>query len=517
MASSPDYPHLTWTQTAPHRWERWTDEPEEFYHCIAKQWAGSGRMFFAMTGFASISVDVEADTSDSTQTGQRLEAALRHAWLCIRHDHPTIASWVEWDASGEGRFRKVYESFASEADREAWLEATFKTIETPLSGEEWANDDPPAPKLPTLFVIASSSAAVTQQKSVRRDLVFRSPHEVIDGIGTLQLLGNLLSKAAEAYDHPTAESTLSFGDEHQYLSPPFRVAAEIPKKASAADISCLEEIVAENKRLQSTASICTLPFTPGAQDPGVHKRTFITLTEAQTKALLAACKSASLTPTHVYHAAIALALRDLQPADPPRDVRYISYSLINHRKHCKPPYNTPQHPVNVIHSTSGRSLALDMRIPPPAPSQTPGSSEFSALVSQVQAFYTSIAADKTHLARTPTFWTRGTPSLSEEALAPDAPAPPIPPPDPTPSVSISSMGRIDDIIAHQYGKLRVENPWITGEELRSGLGVFLGTWRGRLTLSAAYNDAWHDEREVLGFLERCNVNTNQGLDLGAKQ
>jgi hypothetical protein len=33
-----------------------------------------------------------------------------------------------------------------------------------------------------------------------------------------------------------------------------------------------------------------------------------------------------------------------------------------------------------------------------------------------------------------------------------------------------------------------------------GLGLFLGTWKGRVTLSAAYNEAWHRRSEVLGAI-----------------
>ena len=65
------------------------------------------------------------------------------------------------------------------------------------------------------------------------------------------------------------------------------------------------------------------------------------------------------------------------------------------------------------------------------------------------------------------------------------------------------MGRIDNMIAHRHGAIEVYNPWVTGEELRSGLGLFLGTFRGELCLSAAYNDAWHDADSVMGFLRRC--------------
>lgn len=64
------------------------------------------------------------------------------------------------------------------------------------------------------------------------------------------------------------------------------------------------------------------------------------------------------------------------------------------------------------------------------------------------------------------------------------------------------MGRVDKLIAAQYGDLRAQDPWVTGEELGTGLGAFLGTFNGELHLSAAYNEAFHEKSEVEAFLAR---------------
>lgn len=63
------------------------------------------------------------------------------------------------------------------------------------------------------------------------------------------------------------------------------------------------------------------------------------------------------------------------------------------------------------------------------------------------------------------------------------------------------------------GGIEVHNPWVTGEELGNGLGLFLGTFRDELELSAAYNDAWHDRGEVEDFLERCQRVVDRGFSL----
>ena len=76
------------------------------------------------------------------------------------------------------------------------------------------------------------------------------------------------------------------------------------------------------------------------------------------------------------------------------------------------------------------------------------------------------------------------------------------------------MGKLDNIIAPQYESFSTKNPWVTGEELGTGIGVFLSTWQGQLQLSAAYNEAWHDREEVQGLLEGYCAIVWKGLGLG---
>ncbi|KAH0847278.1 hypothetical protein AYO21_07332 [Fonsecaea monophora] len=472
------YRNLTWAKTMRNRWERDIDEAEEFYHVISRVYEGSGRMFFAKTWFISLSVDVGNDIK-LEKAEQRVEQALRNAWLHLRYNHPNIASWVEYDGASE-KFRKLYEACEKESDQQAWLESTFHSISTSGTGIERANSDPPAPKLPALFVIKSDD------------------HKSKDGT------------IYSSYQIP------AFGTEVDNLTPPLRVAALIPPSLSAEQQQCLEQILAENAQLRHGVEIACLPFKVGAELPGVHKRVALTYSRQDTQSLLLACKERNITVTHAYHAAIAMALRDLQEKrHENRRVRYISYCLINLRKHCTAPYNTPTHPVSVIHSSSGRSLVVDLEMPPSEEgghASTKRRNEFTEVVAGVRDFYLSIRDDKEHLSRVPTYWKSGVPRLPESALL-SREVFKVPPPDPSPTVSIPSMGRIDDIIAPEHGEFKLHDPWVTGEELRSGLGLFLGSWKGQLTLSAAYNDAWHEGGEVLRFLKSCEQIVWQGLGI----
>jgi len=61
---------------------------------------------------------------------------------------------------------------------------------------------------------------------------------------------------------------------------------------------------------------------------------------------------------------------------------------------------------------------------------------------------------------------------------------------------------VDDLIAAERGCFSMHDPWVTGEELGTGLGAFLGTFRGEMQFSVAYNEAFHRKEEVEEILKR---------------
>jgi hypothetical protein len=266
-----------------------------------------------------------------------------------------------------------------------------------------------------------------------------------------------------------------------------------------------------------------MPLTRHQALPGKHQRAALALLTSDTARVLQACKTLGATVTHVYHASIALHLRDLQPSRcQERTARYINYCLINERPNCTEPYNTTDHAVSVYHTVSGNSLALDLTIPSAADRlssdyHTPEQSqtEFQDLVHKVKDFYIMIRNSPDKLALGPSFWSMATPHIPDPESK-NSPDRPVPAPNPSPSVSISSMGQLDNIIAPKQGTFTAKDPWVTGEELGTGLGLFLGTWQGKLQLSAAYNEAWHDREEIREFLESCSAIVWRGLGLGSE-
>jgi hypothetical protein len=521
----PSYDGFAWRETRPGVWERDIDEAERFYSHLIRAYEGSGRMFFAVTGHVSLAIDVAADSSPE-ETSARIDSALRHAWLKMRFDCPTIASQVIWDWS-QGRLRKVYETFNGDASQRFWLDQTFRILDNGQTGAQFANSDPPAPALATLFVVKPPHLTPHQ---VRRDLVLRAPHDIIDGVGTLHLLNSLIANAVNPFKMQNFYAPPVFGSEVQRLSAPLRVAASISPTLSSQQRIRLSELAAQNTAVKTGVEIATVPYRAGALVPGRHQRVAVELTEYQTQAVLQACKRVQATVTHAFHAAVALAIRDRQQRTPKqRKVRYVSYILANERPQCSfgtsqhaaaiyrcsVPSGAPQqtqHAAAVYHSVPAKSLSVDLTVPHVNRDieLAERNEEFRAILVHMRNFYRGIRDDKEHIHFSPASWAERTPAWFPRD---DGRPPTIPAPNAAPNVSISSMGLIDGIIRPEQGPFRVYSPWVTGEELGTGLGVFLGTFRGRLELSAAYNDAWHDEAEVQVFLNDCWRAVREGLGL----
>jgi hypothetical protein len=501
-----------WTKTSPGRWERDIDEIEQFYTTLAKLYEGSGRMFFAITGHVSLSTPV-SQGREFEEECRLVEEALRKGWTRLRYDHPTIGAWTEYDAKRQ-KCVKVYETFSSDTQQRTWVDETFRTISPGVTGTDWCNSDPPAPKVPTLFIVTPPTPVSEESHTVRRDVIFRSPHDIIDGIGTLQLFNNLFKHVSEAYILQNSFRFPPLNSEVANLSPPFRVAANLLSTPTQAQRARFDEESSFNTFSRQGCEVMGIPFKHGAMIPGKHQRVALTLSQEQTTKLLQACRRIGASVTHIFHTAIALSMRDMQEqtADA-RKVRYISYCLINERSRCIRPFDTPKHAVAVYHSVSGKNMVIELVVPAVTAfdegKMDGRREEFKNVVKNVESFYRENQQDTERFQLVPLHIALKTPPYPAGSYSIGPPQ--VPAPNMLPSVSMSSFGVMENFINPEHGAFKVYNPWVTGEELGTGLGVYLGTWKGQLCISAAYNDAWHDESETVEYLRSCINLAVEGL------
>lgn len=505
-----DYTRFEWrnvepSTSSPPIWQRDIDECEHFYTALARLYKASGRSFFHVTGHLSLNITPPSPGDDADEL---VNAALAKAWLALRKRHPAIASQTKWEPKLQ-TWVKEYN-----ASTDGWVEETLVHVTNGQTGVEFANADPPAPKPLTLFVLSPRQEG--GGTSVRRDLVLRSPHDIIDGVGTLHLLNNfarLLSETLLAGGEVDVD-----GDEVSRLSPAYRVAAGVPPdmaEQAKKRLAELDSVYAPAEQTANAPEPIGLPYKKGSLLPGKHQRVELVLSKEESSQIIAAAKKLGATVTHVFHAAIALVLRDRQErSSAPRRVQYINYILRDERASCKPPFNNGRlHPAGVLHSVSSGRLVVDMTVPSEFATQTDAENKgsFLAVVQQLRDFYNRVRDDKQHYALVPYIWERSTPQLPQPTPEPESL--PVPPPKELGAASISSMGRIDSIMPPSYGAVELHSPWVTGEELGAGVGTFLGTFRGELAFSAAYNDAWHDREGAEEFLRQCLGVVRSGLGL----
>ncbi|PVH69412.1 hypothetical protein DL98DRAFT_661699 [Cadophora sp. DSE1049] len=499
------YNDLLWREVSPGRYERNIDEAEQFYTSMAKTYEATGHTYFAITAYTGLSISTSS-ASEGSDLDARVERALRWAWKKLRHDCPTLAAPVAYDHPTK-RCKKVYKTLRDAQEVDAWMSETFKLVDDGHTGEAFANADPPVGRHATLYLITPPEAIPSEKQTFRRDILFRSHHDLVDGIGTLMLLNNLLHHAATAFEAAT-EVPIEFGDESRNLSPPLRIAAGIPQSSSIDQKSKLAKVQSINCAARAGAEAFSLPFTSAVQTPGNSQRAAIHFSSRESKSILTKTKSLQATVTQVFHAAIALAVRDLQAkTSQARGGRYFSYSLINLRHCCIPPYHKPRHAASVYHCVSANHLVVDLTVP--AESVTPTEQtpeEFLTTLDQVRNFYHNATIDADYLSIVPSLFT---------AVTPDYPVSSgdVPAPNQSPSVSLSSMGVVDRIVQPMQGPFEVIEPWVMGAEYSTGIGAFLGTWNGVLCLSAGYNEAFHSEAEVLDFLERMKQIVIEGLEI----
>ncbi|KAL6915283.1 hypothetical protein FSST1_006778 [Fusarium sambucinum] len=449
-------------------------------------------MPFAITGHVTLTVDHTSPPSSP----QSVNAALRTAWCRVRQDHPSIASKVEYSFDNK-TFRRIYRTIRNCSDKEDWLRSTFFEIVNGQTGTEFANSDPPALEIPILFVITPPPH---EHGAECREIVIRAPHCTIDGIGTLMLLNNLLKHASDALHGQFLHNLPEFyGVEVSNLSPPYRTAAQVPAELNPAQQAKVDKMAYDHvffAESKSTRHYLSLPFKQGAQIPGRHQRIDIIIDRIKTGQILAGCKRLGVTVTHAFNASIPFAMRELQGGTEQPELYYRCDLLRNLRQFCEEPFNTSKHPVTAYHV--GSMFGFETKVP----KYSGGKSlpkEFQRLLQEVKDFYRRVGNDSNHPFLAAYVWTNWLRTLPEIKKNPD----PGPTPSPAPGVSLSSLGRVDELLPEKVGSFEISKPWVTGEELGNGYGIFLTSHRGEMNVTAAYNEAWHDEKDVRDFLESC--------------
>lgn len=514
MAMEANLADLTWREHSPGVWKRSVDEQELGYFKITTFFTGQGRMplYNAIQGQITLKMNV-LDTEPVEIAEQRLDSALRQAWRAIRFDHPDIVATTELDPES-GYVTKIYRAAQNEAEVVAWLDRTLISIPTGETAETWSNGTgAPGTVEPTLFVLRPTGT------SLRRDLVYRCPHYVIDGIGTLQLLDNIAAHVARFLEgSEDLHVAVPDGTEARNLTPPYRVAAGLSTGLTPEETEQLGPRLAAYGPLPPTEGVVypNPPFHPDADatsPPGKSRNVAaIVASGATLEKVLTACKSHGATPTHAVNAAMAMALRDVQPQKSGSLLRYRLMYMEDQRPRLSPPYNTAQHAVSTTGIVSPPFM-IDMPLPGPAANDVPAQKkEFKDIMMHVRDTYQRDRSDPRRFEFGAAAW--GILASTYPPLK-GYDGSPLPGAGGVGAISpcfLYGNGLVDRIVKPTRGALKIENPWSGSDKGEPGYQVYLETYDGNMLVRAMYNEAYHSSKDVVNYLEKTRNYLLQGLD-----
>ncbi|GLA16489.1 hypothetical protein AnigIFM62618_003071 [Aspergillus niger] len=462
---------MSWTEVSPNRYERPFDSIETFYRAVAAAGAPLNKEHYLITCTLQLSPLPPA-------------TAVEQAWKALRHVYPQLAAEPEPDSNGSDRF--VYKAITSTTQLDGWAKETFH-VDIDRTANDLYEQLTPSPRV-HLYYLPSTS-----------EVVFRTPHWRIDGIGLHHMQSAFLQLLADGTVHPID------GTEPSRLCPAVDQAIADSDLPKAVPLDEATATASSNKELQPCLTQTEngnlmLPTLPNVL-PSTPKRILRHIDSATTARLLDACSAHKITITAATHA--ALALTGLQFAlHPEKKPDYVGFNPLDLRRYLPEPWNGSAAAVSLYHT------GLPFRIPL-YPAQVEKREEFIRLAQEFTSLY------KRNLAKEapqnlfdflPTYVGR-----VMQVLGAAPPDPLLAPAHP----ELSSMGRVNQLLKTEVkGKewtVKVEEWWVAIEVINRLLLTQVWTFNGELVLSVHWNEAFYERGFVEGVFERWREELIGGL------
>lgn len=391
--------------------------------------------------------------NESTET---IIDLVRRAWVRILYEQPQLAATFDY-GTGTATYTTI-----TETSLDSWLQETFIVTQA----EETYKCAVPRDK-PILCVNPNT-----------REMLFRTPHSYLDGMGTVLLWSDLISHIANATPSPM------FGDKIHSLAPVFEVAAAVPA-TQPADLELGKKMMTDF--IFGPPSI-GLPFRPGPS--ASHSISEIRLSVEDSDKIVKACRKRGITVTHAVHAALILATAECSTL--PGTERYTSMQYHNWRSRLQSQFRSSH-----VALYTGM---FPMCIPLPSGASTP----FSSLAQDMKHIYTSTNASEEVVRAHAPWWQSLADLLAAAAAAGEAPEPV------TVTPNLSNLGVIEKTLPREVAE-RVEDFRLGLDMDVPFLTVLLWSWKGRISACASWNHGSFGEGEVSEFLGGVVKRLGEGL------
>lgn len=431
---------MPWIETKPGLWQRPIGDNEKFIKFIGDRSHQIGREHWSVTAGATFTLNRDWSLSD-------LSSHCLNAWCAFRFDHPSIACTVEGDT--------VSYQTPSNEELASWANETFHIHDLSTS-----SDDLIAALKPSRYFTAHLLPGENR-------VILHAAHWRTDGYGALQLVHAFLDTLCKAVGGHSKET--QWGEEWRRLTPSIEEVLDLPLTATPEILEATKECL---KTLAHTrGAVGTALSGDKLAAPAGTRSAHLSLTTADTSAVMAACAERNISLLSAVHASCA-ALTWLEASLNDRDKHYTSTMRFSLRPHLPPPYSGPAYAAGLY--TGGYMFPV------------PASQSWIENAKQYEKEYnTGITEDFLKCRRQYAVELIGI--LQRGA----------PPPDPPPSeVDISSVGDAEALVSPRFTHngiiLEVQSVDIGVETLTRQTYCFLWTFRGRLELHLVYNEAFYE-------------------------
>lgn len=311
------------------------------------------------------------------------------------------------------------------------------------------------------------------------ELVIRTPHSLVDGVG-MQLLWHTYLTALTS---ESPRTDLVFGGETARLPPSLEKALGHPDVPR-------EEVAHKGMQIAAEAMSSMPGIGPvnrvGTVPSGPTQRRELVFSEQTTEAIVRACKHNGYSVTAAVHAALALTvIKHADPAHTNEKSKYVTVNSFSLRSHLPEPYSSSQYAVALYYAI----WPLILEKP----------DTFNDLVHEIDDNYKTTFngnAENMELCGSVTSGLRDIVQTPEFLTAP-----------PVRDALMSSLGVVERYLHQSYGSAD-DRRRVTVQDFKSGIEVILGhsmcflyTFRGQMRLVYSFNEAYEEEALVQGYLE----------------
>ncbi|CAL5872907.1 uncharacterized protein PFLUO_LOCUS7176 [Penicillium psychrofluorescens] len=451
---------MPWKEVAPGRYERPLDGIENVCRLMRD-------LFVPLKGGHNWEMNFVLKLRFGHGLGEdNIIAGLRSAWIQLRYNHPLIAGLLRYA-------NHVYSVPKSQDEVEEWVSKSF-FVHRDSTVEDWFR---------SVGILDFSSLHLFPASS---ELVMRLHHWQEDGMGALHLVDNYLRYFAEGDDtHP------KYGDEASRLALSQAETVPLPASSESRIVKAAEELFNQHPAL-----IPSVGLEIKSGPPGGCASARLSIPGPSFEELKAASKKAGHSLTAAIHAAIIETTYDMAcPETAGRD--FTSMNFFNYRPYVKPEYADPKKC-----ATGCWMVATPFTLP---------RGDFTTYARALQLkYHQPLSVDQWIEAEHYGTYTK----IFADLLSQPLPEGVVPPPQTCPQ--LSSLGRMDDKVQHEYEGPRwvgVDHIELDMNLMGPGYMVYQWSWKGTFFLSASYNEGFYDRDYVERFLENVTGNLFKGLGL----